>query len=481
VLSPNMDRLASEGVGFRRAYCPAPLCNPSRTTLLTGIVTRQNGTYTNAGHFRNSPKSFVREAVTLPQRLREAGYYTAGTGKIFHFSNAQRGPRDATMTDWPDIAHSWDQWINGEGDGMDHGSITLSPWSIVDPLFEFGSTTTATGSMDDYQKADLIGRVLETGEVSVMDGGASKTIKVGTKAPFFLACGIFRPHLPFIVPPEFVARFRLEDIQITREYYRETVADTKDLPAAGFDYTERPRDDGEPGVGRFSDMLRQGRKRDATTGDLTAWRDMIRHYLAAVAFADHCVGRLLAALDHSPYRDNTIVVLWSDHGWDLGTKFRAGKVALWESTTNCVLIIRDPRTPVASRGTPCYAYVSLQDLYPTLCARLGVSPPAYVAGRDISPLLRSPNEKWPAFALTTQGARSHAIRNAGYRYIRYEDDAQSAELYDERADPREHNNVFANPALAETRRQLNETLEAELKKGPFPYDGAKSAAVDGEK
>lgn len=472
VLSPNLDRLAAEGIGFRRAYCPAPLCNPSRTATLTGIVTRQNGVYTNAPHFRNSTKPFLRDAITLPQHLRAQGFYTAGTGKIFHFSNVQTGP-GGTITDWPDTAHSWDVWINGEGDGADHGRITRSPWSIDDPLFHFGTTSTTSVMMDDYQKADLIGRALERGEVSIADGAQQKTIRLPANRPFFLACGIFRPHLPFVVPAEFLDRFKPDDIQITREYYRRTVADVKDLPPAGLDFTERPRDDGEPGEGRFSDMLRAGKKREPRDGDLIAWREMIRHYLASVAFADRCVGRLLDALDRSPYRDNTVVVLWSDHGWDLGTKFRAGKVALWESTTNCVLIVRDPATPAKLRGTPSYAYVSLQDLYRTVCARVGVTPPDYVAGHDFGSLLQAPAQAWDEVPITTQGARNHALRDADYRYIRYGDDPGSAELYDERADPREQKNRIVAPQLDGVRKKFDAALNRELNQGPFPYDGAR--------
>jgi arylsulfatase A-like enzyme len=471
ILSPNMDRLAAEGTSFRRAYCAAPLCNPSRTALLTGIATRQNGIYTNRNYFRNSTKPYVREAITLPQFLRQQGLYTAGTGKIFHFSNAQKGPFDTAVTDWPDTRNSWDVWVNGEGDGMDHGNATLSPWSTDDALFRFGTTDTPTASMDDYQKADLIGRVLTEGRVTTKDGAATRTFDLPSDRPFFLACGIFRPHLPFIVPPEFVTRFKSEDIAITRDYYQQTVEDTKDLPPGAFDFIERPRDDGEPGTGRFSDMLRQGKHRDPHDGDLKAWREMIRHYLASVSFADKCVGRLLTALDHSRWRANTVVVLWSDHGWDLGTKFRAGKVALWESTTNCVLIVRDPATPADARGVPCYADVSLQDLYPTICARLGIKPPAYVAGRDLGPLLQNPRQPWDEIPITTQGARNHALRGENIRYIRYDDTSGNAELYDERADPREHTNAIAAPTLQSARQQFESMLDAELAKGPFPYDG----------
>lgn len=471
VLSPNMDRLAAQGIGFRRAYCPAPLCNPSRTATLTGIAPHHSGVYANQEQFRQSVRPFLRDAVTLPQNLRQQGYYTAGTGKIFHTGSVQTDASGTILKDWPDSARSWDVWVNGTADGADRGRTTPSPWSLDDNLFRFGVTSTATTAMDDYVKADLIARVLERGSVTVNDSKVkeTKTIALPADRPWFLACGIFRPHLPFVVPQEFLDLFPADDIRIDRAFYDRTVADTRDLAPGGLRFTEGPRDDGEPGKGRFSDMLRQGKAREKD-GDLKAWREMVRHYLASVAFADRCVGRLLDALDHSAHAANTVVVLWSDHGWDLGTKFRAGKVALWESTTRCVLIIRDPQTPAARRGTPSLARVSLQDLYPTIAARAGVSKPAYVAGRDLTPLLRDPTLAWDETPLTTQGARNHALRDAGYRYIRYADDAKNAELYDEQADPREFTNRIADPKLRPVRDALDTQLAQRLAAGPFPYD-----------
>jgi arylsulfatase A-like enzyme len=471
VISPNLDRLAAQGVGFRHAYCPAPLCNPSRTATMTGIATHHSGVTANAEQFRQSAKPFLRDAVTLPQNLRQQGYYTAGTGKIFHTGSVQTDTDGKIVKDWPDQAHSWDIWVNGAGDGADRGRNTASPWSLPDDLFRFGVTTTATKSMDDYVKADLIARVLEQGRATVTDTKMKqeKTIALPSDRPWFLACGIFRPHLPFIVPQEFLDLFKADDIAITRAYYQANVADTRDLAPGGLKFTEQPRDDGEPGKGRFSDMLRQGKAREKD-GDLKAWREMIRHYLAAVAFADRCVGRLLEALDRSPHQANTVVVLWSDHGWDLGVKFRAGKVALWESTTNCVMIIRDPQTPAAVRGTPSYARVGLQDLYPTIAARAGAKKPAYVAGRDLTPLLQNPSLPWNEVPITTQGARNHALRDANFRYIRYADDPANAELYDQQADPREHTNRIADPALMSVREAMNGQLDQRIQAGPFPYD-----------
>jgi arylsulfatase A-like enzyme len=329
--------------------------------------------------------------------------------------------------------------------------------------------------MDDALKADLIALVLEQGRLTTTDTAVhrEKTFSLPSDQPFFLACGIFRPHLPWIAPREFVNRFSADDIAIDREFFLRMVDDIRDLPPGGQKLAGTPEEGFTTASKRFRELLRQGAEREPD-GDLRAWREMIRHYLACVAFADHCIGRLLNGLDSGPYRDNTVVVLWSDHGWDLGVKYRASKVALWESTTECVLIVQDPQTPAAFRGVPSFARVSLQDLYPTIAARAGLKQPATVAGHDFSPLLRDPQRPWDSFAITTHGPRNHALRGERYRYIRYVGDPDNAELYDGDEDPREHINLIADPALQDVRRKFDQRLETVISAGPFPYDtGAK--------
>ena len=471
ILSPNLDKLGTRGVQFRHAYCPAPLCNPSRTALLTGIRASQSAIYANKEFFRKSKLPHVADAITLPQNFRRQGYYTAGAGKIFHLPSAQTDDKGAIVNDWPDQAFSWDTWINAVG-GREKGQTKLSPWSLPEGLFVFGTKTAETEAMDDWIKADLIARALEQGSVSVTDSqlNQQKHITLPQDKPFFLACGIFRPHLPWVVPSEYLDLFKAEDIQITREFYKAVVADLKDLPAEGLAWTETPLDDGDPGRGRFSDMLRQGLAKQPKDGDLVAWREAIRHYLASVAFADRCAGRLLDALERSRYRDNTLVVLWSDHGWELGTKFRMGKDSLWEESANCVLFIRDPSTPASVQGTPCDQPVGLQDLYPTLSKRAGLVIPDYVDGTDISGFLQQPRMASTAKILTTRGARNHALRGSQYRYIRYNDDSNSAELYDQQKDPTDLTNLIKDESYQSVRQEYERDLANTLSSGPFPYD-----------
>ncbi len=477
VLSPNLDKLAAQSLTFRRAYCPSPLCNPSRTALLTGIRTSQSTIYSNDASFRKSTLPYVANAITLPQNFRRQGYYVAGTGKIFHTGSVQTDKAGGVITDWPDQAHSWDTWINATEDDGTKGHAQISPWSLPDGLFSFGSKACQTEDMNDWQKADLIARALEQGSLPVRDTkmNEDKSINLEQGKPFFLACGIFRPHLPWIVPQQYLDLFKAEDIKITREFYNAVVADTKDLSPTGLAWTEHPRDDGDPGKGRFSDMLRQGLKRQPVDGDLIAWRESIRHYLASVAFADRCAGRLLDALNQSRYRDNTLIVLWSDHGWELGTKFRMGKDSLWEESANCVLIIRDPLTPAALQGTPCYQPVSLQDLYPTLSKRAGLEVPAKVDGRDIANLLINPTLALNDKILTTRGARNHALRDAQYRYIRYNDNPADAELYDQDKDPNDFINLRTDKKYAAVVAAFEKTLATQLTAGPFPYDDGRAA------
>jgi len=473
VLTPNLDRLAGEGVSFRLASCPSALCNPCRSSVLTGIRNHLTGIHDNSENFRQSAKPFVREAITLPQNLKQNGYYTAGTGKIFHHAAAAYGADGQITSDWPDVQHSWNVWING-AEGADPGRTILSPWSLPGGLFSFGANDGKTEAMDDYCKADLIARVLEKGAVTATDRKrqAAQTIDISGNQPFFLACGIFRPHLPWVAPQDVVDLFNPDDIQITREFYKAVADDLKDLPAGALKFTERPRDDGEPGNGRFSQLLRHGKTLDAQDGDLKAWREAVRHYLAAAAFADRCVGRLMQGLEKSAYKDNTVVVLWSDHGWMLGTKFRMHKAALWEEAANCVLIVKDPRQAGAQRGVACYRTVNLIDLYRTIDALAGAPTPSYVAGRDFSRLLAEPQAPWGSAALTTQGAGNHTVRTEQFRYMRYGEDPNDAELYDHGADPFEITNRINNVGLRPIRAQLNEFMDRILTEGPFPYQPA---------
>ncbi|MFC1764731.1 sulfatase-like hydrolase/transferase [Planctomycetota bacterium] len=466
-LTPNIDRLAREGMCFYRTYCPEALCNPSRTALLTGIQPHRSGIHGNKEFFRQSKLDFVRNAVTLPQNLKQHGYYTAGLGKIFHTSSAQFNNAGEIAKDIPDQMNSWDVWINGL-EQPDKGPFTRSPWSLPSGLFSFGSESGKTEAMSDYVQADAIARVFESNSVSLRDTRTKtdKIIHLSPDQPFFLACGIFRPHLPWNAPQELLDLYDANDIHLTRPEYEAVLADIQDLAPGGQRFTTRLDEDGQPTSGRFLQMLKQGRHRNPNNGDMIAWRESVRHYLASITLADRCVGRLLEALDRSPYRDKTIVVLWSDHGWMLGTKHRMHKAALWDEAANCVMIFKDPRKKTDAKANNCRRPVNLMDMYRTIAALADVPVPSYVAGQDITPLLSNPRISWPLPSLTTQGNGNHALSTQRYRYLRYQEDPNNAELYDSEQDPFERTNRIDNPVLQDTRKRLDQRLNSQLIAAP---------------
>ncbi len=375
--TPNLDRLANSGVLFTRAYCSAPACNPSRASLLTGVRPSTSGIYHNNQPWRKA----MPDAVTLPQRFQAAGYRVWGGGKIYH----------GRFPDRP----SWHEYLKRPGD----------PYPPKLPINGFRNT----GHFDwgPVQVADA-----KMGDTIVTDWGID-FLKQKQDRPFFLAVGIFRPHLPWYVPQKYFDKYPLDKIQLPKVLE----SDLDDVPPAG-KRMARLRDDR-----RFPDDESR--------------RKAVQGYLACITFADAQIGRLLDALDASPHADNTIVVLWSDHGWHLGEKHHWRKFALWEEATRVTMMITAPG--VTLPGGRCGRTVSLLDIYPTLCDLCGLEPPEAIEGDSLTSLLRDPQHAWDRPAITTHGRNNHAVRSERWRYIRYHDGGE--ELYDHESDPHEWKNL----------------------------------------
>ncbi len=392
--TPNIDRLAKEGVAFNKAYCAAPACNPSRIALMSGLRPTTSGCYNNGQDWRPA----VSEDKLLNQALLDAGYNCYGTGKILHgsYGNSSKWTeyhktRSGRMARHP----------SAPNDGV--GGIKFSPLDNQDQ------------DMPDYDAASYGIEVLQRKHAK----------------PFFLAVGLVKPHMPFSVPKKWFDLFPLETIQLPP--HRD--GDLDDIPSAGVRMA-KPEGD-------HAQMLKSGR-----------WKEAVQAYLATIAFADAQVGRLLDALDESPYRDNTIVCLWSDHGWSLGEKEHWRKFALWEEPTRTVFVWKVPGLTPAGVQSP--RPVDYMSIYPTLCALTGTKRPGHVEGLDISPLLENPKAKWDTPALTTQNFGNHALRSEQWRYIRYADGSE--ELYDHTTDPYEWENVASDPKHAAVKRGFQKFL-----------------------
>ena len=461
VLTPNIDKLARTGTGFHRAYCPQSVCGPSRNAIMTGYRPRESGITANSyPTFRDAQfPDWLRTAVTLPQHLRDNGYVSAGTGKIYHTPQDDYADWTGAVIDG-EFRNSWTMWFNSVPSTGNAGTKVISPWSpknrYSSSVMEFGYETGPLEGQNDYARADFIARLLEEGSIS--HGG--RTVSINEGKPFFLGCGIFRPHLPFYMPKAILDQFTTEDISATREMLDAFYADTLDAPGSG------SLDSGDV----YETLVHGSAYGDSLIpkvedGGIRAYKETIRHYLAATALADRCVGRLLDALESSPYADNTVVVLWSDHGWYLGEKYLFRKTRPFDEAANCVLVIRDPRPGAHGNasGEPCYRTVSLQDLYPTIVSMAQLPVPDHVKGYDIRPLLDNPARAWNIPAQTSDASGS-SIRYGEWSYI---DRDGSIQLYHVAEDPDEIDNLAGDPAYASVQAMMADLLQRSIGNDPF--------------
>ncbi|MSU49619.1 MAG: iduronate-2-sulfatase [Opitutus sp.] len=402
--TPNFERLAKMSVLFTNAYCAAPSCNPSRTAIFSGLPPHRSGLYGNAQKLRD----VLPEVELLPKYFSRHGYWSAGAGKLLHYIIDPR---------------SWDDYFPGK-DTDNPLPFTVypkkrpvnlpvgGPWQYVEtdwaPLDvteeEFGG---------DWSVTKWIGEQLQR----------------DSSRPFFLACGIYRPHEPWFVPKKYFEPFSLESIQVGPGY-REN--DLDDVPPRGQAIARN----------RYFEHIQKNRQ----------WKQAVQAYLASIHFADAMLGRVLDAVERSPQRDNTIIVLWSDHGWHLGEKEHWQKYTGWRICDRVPLMIRVPRgapglTAGTTAGDVCARPVSLVDLYHTLTELCGLPPKPGISARSLVPLLRDPKAAWPHAAITQLSApNEYAVSTQDWRYIHYRDDGE--ELYDIAADPYEWTNLARKPEHA---------------------------------
>ena len=458
-MTPNLQRLADRGVTFTSAYCAAPACNPSRAALMTGIRPHLSGLTTNAGgvffrEYEYEGKRPLADATTLPEWLKQHGWYTAETGKIFHTSTSFKAA---------DGHRSWTDWTNVPGSAGERVRAKFSPKSL--DWGQEGDDSATFHALNDYQKADFIAKVLTEGRATDRE----TTFAISADQPFFLACGIFRPHLPFYATRDLLDLFPTEEMAITRELLEEFTRDAGDLPDQAYKWCGLAVDaGGHPTIGkdRFVDILKHGRKLQDRDGDLQGWKEMLQHYFASCAIADRCVGRLLDGLEASPYTDNTMIILWSDHGYHLGEKLHETKFTLWDDGARVNFLISDPRHP-QSAGKCCTRPVTLTDIFPTVAAMAGLDmPDPRIQGTDLEPLLENPDRAWaPAAQSTYQSVAHNMIRTERYKLIRYDDNNEAIELYDMQEDPEEFENLAGQPNLQSTQAKLIRMLDEALGKG----------------
>jgi arylsulfatase A-like enzyme len=394
-----MDRLAQRGVLFTNAHCPAPLCNASRAALLTGVRPAASGVYSNSQPMRRSEA--LRNAITLPQYFMQAGYRAMGGGKIFH-------------DQFPD-AQSWQEFFP-----------SLARQRPEDPVPPKRPLNGIPGMAAHFDWGPVDVTDSNMGDSKVASWAAGELVRP-QPGPFFLACGFFRPHLPWYVPRKYFDIFPEETVTLPN--VKED--DLDDVPPAGRKIA-KPEGDHRKVI------------------EYRQWRKAVQGYLASIAFVDTCVGRVLDALDAGPHASDTIVVLWSDHGWHLGEKLHWRKFALWEEATHNVMMITAPG--ITRAGGRCGRAVNLMDMYPSLIELCGLTAKPGIEGVSLLPLLKNPEARWDMPSVTTYMRNNHSVRSERWRYIRYSDGSE--ELYDHTKDELEWNNLAAKPELAGIKKDL---------------------------
>ena len=396
IKTPNLERLAQRGMLFRRAYCASPACNPSRAATLTGLRPSTTGVYGNKSDWRGA----LPGRRTIMQQFMAAGYDVRGAGKIFHHHLGGAFHDDESFRDFQ------------------HMRSQRYPPKKLNGAPKYGSRNTDWGKWPKRNK-DSIDFHTASYCVEALSHPANDK-------PLFLACGIYKPHSPFFAPAEYHRAY--DDIKLPAR----NPDDWSDLPPGAASLMHNKA--------WFWQGMMNVEKQQAGS-----YQNFLRAYAACAAFADAQIGRVLDALDKSPRRDSTIVVLWSDHGFHLGEKDHIEKFALWEKSNHIPFIVVAPG--VTKPGSRCGRPVDMTSLYPTLLELCGLPSEAKCDGRSLVPLLREPKAKWDRPAVMTYMRGNHAVRSDRWRYIRYADGSE--ELYDHDADRNEWHNLANDKRYAE--------------------------------
>jgi arylsulfatase A-like enzyme len=429
-VTPNMDRLAKMGMRFTNAHCNYALCNPSRTSLLTGMLPSSSGVFGNEQDWRRSVQ--IVGKPTLPEYYKAQGYTTAAAGKIFH---ANHGGPEGRLAGWHggrrgfEQDSAWDQRFPQPGvqipdlpvhTGQNFNGLNIWHW-------DWGGIPVDEDKTDDGQIAAF----------------AADFLARKQQQPFFLALGLYRPHSPWYVPQKYFDALPLDSIQLPEV----KADDLDDVPAIAKTH------------------LQNGYHQLIVEKNL--WKDAVRAYLANVAFCDAMLGRILEAVEKGPNAQNTIIVFTSYHGWFFGEKQMWHKGQLWESATRVPLSIYAPGVtqPDSVSSQP----VALVDLYPTLCDLTHLPLPEHLDGSSLKPLLLDPTAKRDRPAITCMGGGKnvgYAARDERWRYIRYAD--SSEELYDHQDDPHEWTNLASKPEHAALKSTLAGFFPKEFKSASRP-------------
>jgi iduronate 2-sulfatase len=445
IKSPNIDDLARRGLRFNRAYCQYALCNPSRASLLTGLRPETIQIY----DLETFVRTHVPDVVTLPQLFKQNGYETRSIGKIFHVTNGNheddiswsaRAWQSPTKAKQQTKANQTADDANGraiipkERTKKAKRSVSAEPLEPRADMLPYESPDVADNQLLDGQIADKAVSVL--GEIK--------------DKPFFLAVGFHKPHMPWVAPKKYWDIYDGADIRL---------AEYQNLPEGAPAFASNE-------AGEFRSY--KGIPKEGPIPD-EKQRDAIHSYYACISYTDAQIGRVLAELDRLGLRKNTVIILWGDHGYQLGEHGTWNKRTNWEVAARVPLIISVPGQQHAREHTD--ALVELVDMYPTLARLCHVTPPANLEGRSFVPLVRDPNLRWKDAVFTTYHKPlpemgtgfGRALRTDRYRFVEWSGPKSKKvvyELYDEQNDPLEKLNIADRSENAKLVAHLTMQLHA---------------------
>lgn len=445
--TPNMDRLAEQGVLFTNAHCAAPVCLASRTALFSGRYPDQTGVFSNWGKTRGKAPA---KSLQMPLHFAASGYETLGAGKLYHSASPE------FFDDYYDTENRWSPFTQEQARYTDEeqpSKGSTNPKHVIKggpgghdwvlPLNGLPSERNADGKEGesfDWGPVDVADE--EMGDTRVTNW-AMKKLEAPRAKPFFLGAGYYRPHIPLFAPQQdFDALPPVEAIELPTCI----PDDLDDLGPAGKKFALDP--------------ITAGSHQLVTDHD--QWKQAARAYLACTTYVDRQIGRLISKLEASPHANNTWIILFSDHGWQLGEKQHWGKWTGWRASTRIPLIIVPPANFQAARGKVCAEPVSLMDLYPTLIEVCHLAKKEGVAGQSLAPLLMNPDQVTDRAVVTAFDPGNHSLSTRDWRYLRY--DTGEEELYDIQTDPHEWHNLAAGPKHLTKLDELRRKLDKELKK-----------------
>jgi arylsulfatase A-like enzyme len=421
VKTPHIDALAKRGTLFVNAHCQAPLCNPSRSSLLTGLRPSSTGIYGLSPGIRAVEQ--LKDHVTLPETFTKAGYHTYTCGKIYHDGSLR--PKDQ--------AREFNAWGPAPGIGRRKETIAKLPADGRHPAMDWGAFPENEADHGDFKIAAAAVAALAAAPAN---------------RPFFIAAGFRLPHVPCFAPQAWFDLY--PDATLQMPLIKED--DRADLP-------------------KFADFLhwKLPEPRLSTLRRFNEWRPLVRSYLACVSFMDAQVGKVMAELEKTGRAKDTIIVLWSDHGWHLGEKGISGKNTLWNESTRVPMVFAGPGV---TAGAVCKKPAELLDIFPTLLELAQLPARPDLEGHSLMPQLKDANATRPWPAITTHNQGNHSVRTEAWRYIRYADGSE--ELYDEKADFNEWDNLAKNPKHDAVKQELAQWLP---KVDKPPVAGSKSRVL----